>query len=422
MQQSEKQHDQQPKTATTLRQALTLASTELAQNPDLRDHARRDAELLLLHHLGITRAQLLADPARELTPTQLAAYEAAITRRLANEPIQYITGSQEFYGLNFHVTPAVLIPRPETELLVEAVLARLPANSPLRIADIGTGSGILAITLAVHLPQAQITAIDISPEAIAVARRNAETHNVAERIHFTQSDLLTAIPNQRFDAIVSNPPYVPTTDRETLHPQVRDHEPAQALFAGPTGLDIYARLIPQALAALTPGGLLALEIGHGQAEAIERVFTDWQNVSILNDLQQIPRVALARKPPLTGTEHNISMKSAELQTHLYDLEEQLLHPDRQQDRSILYPLLAEDFKEFCSSGRIFNRAQTIEAMQNSSPRAATISHFNITPLAEGAVLATYHATTLTSISHRSSLWVFRDKRWQLLFHQGTVAI
>ena len=116
------------------------------------------------------------------------------------------------------------------------------------------------------------------------------------------------------------------------------------------------------------------------------------------------------------------MKAAELQTHLYDLEEQLLHPDRQQDRSALYSLLAEDFKEFCSSGRIFNRSQTIEAMQNSPPRAATISHFNITPLAEGAVLATYHATTLTSISHRSSIWVLRDKRWQLLFHQGTVAI
>jgi hypothetical protein len=116
------------------------------------------------------------------------------------------------------------------------------------------------------------------------------------------------------------------------------------------------------------------------------------------------------------------MKAAELQTHLYDLEEQLLHPDRQQDRSTLYPLLADDFKEFCSSGRIFNRSQTVEAMQNSSPRAATISHFNITPLAEGVVLATYHTNTLTSISHRSSLWVLRDKRWQLLFHQGTPAV
>ncbi len=422
MKQHGAQQDQQPKTATTLRQALTHGTTELAQNPDLRDHARRDAELLLLHHLGITRAQLLADPTLELTPTQLAAYEAAITRRLTNEPIQYITGHQEFYGLTFQVTPAVLIPRPETELLVEAVLKHLPTNEPVRIADIGTGSGILAITLAVHLPKAEITAIDISPEALTIARRNAETHHVAHRIHFTESDLLTAIPNQQFDVIVSNPPYVPTTDRQTLHPQVRDHEPATALFAGPTGLEIYTRLIPQAHAALTSGGLLALEIGHGQSEAIERVFIGWQDVSILNDLQQIPRVALACKPRLTGTEHNMPMKAAELQTHLYDLEEQLLHPDRQQDRSTLYSLLAEDFKEFCSSGRIFNRAQTIEAMQNSTPRAATISHFNITTLADGVVLATYHATTLTSISHRSSIWVLRNKRWQLLFHQGTVAI
>jgi release factor glutamine methyltransferase len=299
MKQHEEQHNQQPKTATTLRQALTLATTQLAQNPDLHDHARRDAELLLLHHLGITRAQLLANPTREITPTQLASYEASITRRLTNEPIQYITGQQEFYGLSFHVTPAVLIPRPETELLVEAVLKHLPSSSDparlLRIADIGTGSGILAITLAVHLPQAEITAIDISAEAIAIARRNAETQHVAQRIHFLQSDLLTAAPGP-FDAIVSNPPYVPITDRETLHPQVRDHEPATALFAGPTGLDIYTRLIPQAHDALTPGGLLALEIGHGQSEAIRQLLTGWHAISILNDLQQIPRTALAFKP------------------------------------------------------------------------------------------------------------------------------
>jgi release factor glutamine methyltransferase len=296
MQQSETQSDQQPKAATTLRQALTRGTTELAQNPDLHDHARRDAELLLLHHLGITRAQLLADPTRELTPTQLAAFEAAITRRLANEPIQYITGTQEFYGLTFQVTPAVLIPRPETELLVEAVLKHLPPNRPVRIADIGTGSGILAITLAVHLPQAEITAIDISPEAIAVARRNAETHRVAHRIHFLESDLLTAIPNQQFDVIVSNPPYVPTTDRETLHPQVRDHEPATALFAGKTGLDVYRRLIPQAYSALKPTGLLALEIGHDQQDAVTALLRMWHNLSFVNDLQHIPRVALARRP------------------------------------------------------------------------------------------------------------------------------
>jgi release factor glutamine methyltransferase len=295
MQQHEEQHNQQPKTATTLRQALTLATTQLAQSPDLQNDARRDAELLLLHHLGITRAQLLADPTRELTATQLATYEAAITRRLANEPIQYITGHQEFYGLDFHVTPAVLIPRPETELLVEAVLKHLPANRPLRIADIGTGSGILAITLAVHLPLAEITAIDISPEVLAITRRNAETHEVAHRIHFLESDLLTSTPGP-FDAIVSNPPYVPTSDRQTLHPQVRDHEPHTALFAGPTGLDIYTRLIPQALAALTPGGLLAIEFGHGQSESIRQLLSGWQEISLLNDLQNIPRTALARKP------------------------------------------------------------------------------------------------------------------------------
>ena len=281
-----------------LREILTLATARLAANPKvsehaLRDHARRDAELLLLHHLKINRAQLLANPSRELTEAEEASYWQSILRRTASEPIQYITGQQEFYGLNLHVTPAVLIPRPETEHLVEAVLQRLPTNQPLTIADIGTGSGAIAIALAIHLPQARITALDISPEALAVATANAATHHVADRIHFLQSDLLSAT-RDTFDAIVSNPPYVP--DHEPLHPQVRDHEPPTALFAGPQGLDIYRRLIPQAHAALKPNGLLAIEIGHGQREAIAALLNNWQEVTFVEDLQQIPRVALARNP------------------------------------------------------------------------------------------------------------------------------
>ena len=281
-----------------LREVLTQAAQQLAANPDLRepvfpDQARRDAELLLLHHLNISRAQLLANPGRELTEAEESAYWQSIQRRATAEPIQYITGQQEFYGLNLHVTPAVLIPRPETEHLVEAVLNRLPHNQPLTIADIGTGSGAIAIALAIHLPQAHITALDISPEALAVATANAETHHVANRIHLLQSDLLSAT-SDTFDAIVSNPPYVP--DHEPLHPQVRDHEPPTALFAGPEGLNIYRRLIPQAHAALKPNGLLALEIGHGQREAIAELLTDWHEVTFVDDLQQIPRVALAHKP------------------------------------------------------------------------------------------------------------------------------
>ena len=266
--------------------------------------------LLLLHTLGISRAEFHADPTRSLTPNQQAAYEALIQRRLLNEPIQYITGEQEFYGLALHVTPAVLIPRPETEHLVEAVLSELDHEAPLRILDIGTGSGAIAIALAHHLPHAQITATDISPAALAVAATNAARHNLTPRIHFLESDLLDnlappdsqeaaftreARPEQH-DAIVSNPPYVPTADRNTMHPQVRDHEPATALFAGSDGLAIYRRLIPQAHAALKPDGLLALEIGHGQRNAIADLLRDWHAVRFVDDFQGIPRVALARKP------------------------------------------------------------------------------------------------------------------------------
>jgi release factor glutamine methyltransferase len=298
----------------TLRQALTAASTQLIGDPHLEPHAHRDAELLLLHILQVPRTTLIAYPDRELTHDQQAAYEAAVNRRLHHEPIQYITGHQEFYGLDFAVTPAVLIPRPETEHLIEAVLAEMkthlqkaPPNESLKIADIGTGSGILAITLAVHLPQAQITAIDLSPEALKIAEANARKHKVADRIHFLQSDLLLNLapndaanspsnnPAELYDAIVSNPPYIPDTDRPQLHPEVREHEPATALFAGPEGLDIYCRLIPQAYAALKPNGLLALEIGHGQRESLTSLLANWQDVVFVDDLQRIPRVALATK-------------------------------------------------------------------------------------------------------------------------------
>jgi release factor glutamine methyltransferase len=281
--------------STTLHEALSAASTRLAQNQHLSDTATRDAELLLLHTLQIPRSHLLAHPESTLTEAQLQTYEAAITRRLAREPIQYITGTQDFYGLTLQVTPAVLIPRPETELLVEAVLQHLPKHQPLRIADIGTGSGAIAIAIAHHLPQATVTALDISPEALAIARRNAETHHVSDLIRFLQSDLLTATPGETFDAILSNPPYVPTVDHPTLHPQVRDYEPSTALFAGADGLEIYRRLIPAAYTALVPNGLLALEFGHGQRDALQRLLTCWQNIIFLNDLQQIPRTVLARR-------------------------------------------------------------------------------------------------------------------------------
>ena len=273
---------------TSAGEALTLGTQRLAS----LSTARRDAELLLLHTLHRDRAWLLAHPEAEITPEQLAQFDSLLTRRARHEPIQHITGQQEFYGLTLRVTPDVLIPRPETEHLVEAALARIPADTPNRILDVGTGSGAIAIALAAHRPHAAITAVDSSPAALAVARENAATHHVA--IRFIESDLLTALPAEQFDLILSNPPYVPASDE--LEPQVRDFEPHSALFAGESGLDIYRRLIPQAHAALVPGGLLLMEIGHGQQPALTQLLAGWQNVGFVPDLQGIPRVAIAQKP------------------------------------------------------------------------------------------------------------------------------
>ena len=287
----------------TIQQALESATERLAVDVHLRETARRDAELLLMHAAALRRTDLIAYPQRELAPVQTAALETALGRRLRHEPVQYITGTQEFYGLPLKVSAAVLIPRPETEHLVESVLSvleNLPHDRPLSIADVGTGSGAIAIALATHLPQASITALDLSTAALAVAQANARTYNLCDRIRFLRSDLLDGLSAQEregsFDAIVSNPPYVPTGDHETLHPQVREHEPATALYAGEDGLSIYRRLIPQAAAALRPGGLLAMEFGYGQSEALDEMLASWQDLFFVNDLQGIPRIVLARRP------------------------------------------------------------------------------------------------------------------------------
>jgi release factor glutamine methyltransferase len=281
----------------TIREAITHAAERLSASEHLRADAQRDATLLMLHILGISRAELLANPDRTLTPEQRSRFDRVISCRLTHEPIQYITGNQEFYGLSFCVTPAVLIPRPETEHLVEAVLAELNRDAPLNIVDIGTGSGAIAITFAHHLPNAHITATDISPAALEVATENAARNHLAHRIRFIESDLLESLAcDAPFDAIVSNPPYVAFADGKDLHPQVRDFEPATALFATGNGLDIYRRLIPQVKAALKPGGLLALEIGQGQHKALAELLVEWNGVRFIQDLQQIPRVAVARKP------------------------------------------------------------------------------------------------------------------------------
>ena len=287
----------------TLREAHASAFSQLHASPTLRQSALQDATFLLVHSLKVPQTALLAHPDLPLTPEQEVAFQGLIDRRLANEPIQYIVGGWEFYGLEFLLTPAVLIPRPSTEILVEAVLSELQPEAvagplPLRIADIGTGSGIIAIALAHRLPNARITAVDLSPAALEVAAQNAARHNLSSHIRFLPSDFLSGLPpdDPPFDAIVANLPYVPSTDLDTLHPQVRDHEPHLALFAGSDGLDLYRRFIPQAFAALLPNGLLAIEIGYNQRDAIAALLTDWKQVRIVEDLEQIPRAALARKP------------------------------------------------------------------------------------------------------------------------------
>ena len=280
--------------ANYLHEVMGQASARLAISPQTAT-ARRDAELLLLHTCGISRSQLMTHPETPLTPAQLENYFLAIERRAQSEPIQYITGIQEFYGLPFRVTPAVLIPRPETEHLVEAAIAiARQVQTPLSILDIGTGSGAIAVALAHALPQASIIATDISPDALIIAQENAERNGVAGRITFTQCDLLPT-DGVLYDMICSNPPYISAV--EVLEPQVAAFEPHTALFAGPTGLEIYERLLPLAAASLYPGGNLLLEIGYGQSSSIESLLpaSDWLKTEFIADLQGIPRVAVVQK-------------------------------------------------------------------------------------------------------------------------------
>ena len=287
-----------PDHAMTLRQAVCAARDQFAGSPDLAPTAVQDAELLLLHTLALPRTTIYAHPGRLLNAREQEAFSRVVERRLQHEPVQYILGAQEFYGMRLEVSPAVLIPRPETELLVEAVLDRLPQNQDLRLADVGTGSGAIAIAIASHLPRARILAVDLSSAALEIARRNAKAHGVFDRIEFHEGDLLSSLPRSEstLDAILSNPPYIPSGERHSLHPQVREFEPAQALFAGAEGLAVYQRLIPQAQQHLKPGGLLALELGAGQRAALAQLLKPWKAVQFLDDLQRIPRTVLARRP------------------------------------------------------------------------------------------------------------------------------
>jgi len=299
---------------------------------------RMNSELLLMFTLNCDRAYLYGHPERELTADEQTRYEEALGLRAKGIPAQYITGHQEFWGMDLIVSPAVLIPRPETEHVVERVLeliksqvgpdalgslsraeSREPgepgsppiaaqsaggrvgapapthARGPIRIVDVGTGSGCIALALAKELPQAEIHATDISPEALEIAEANAARHQMTSRIQFHDTDLLKGLPPQYFDFAISNPPYVGESEQDTVQLEVRKFEPRDAVFAGPTGLEVIERLIPQAREAIRPGGWLVMEISGTIAERVRGLLSAWEKVEITNDLQGIPRVISAQK-------------------------------------------------------------------------------------------------------------------------------
>lgn len=261
------------------------------------DDAALDADVLARHVLGWDRARLLT-AGRDPAPAGFAEpYLALVRRRATREPVAQIVGHREFWGLDFIVTPDVLVPRPETEIIVEEVLRAGAAGAPVgRIFDIGTGSGCLAVTLAHELARSSVVATDRSIAAARVARRNAAAHGVGARVHVVVTDLLCGVRGEA-DVIVSNPPYVALTDAASLDPDVADFEPHAALFAGATGLEILERLFREAPAHLAPGGLLVVEFGFGQAAAVEALArrAGWPGISIRPDLQGIPRTAVLRR-------------------------------------------------------------------------------------------------------------------------------
>ena len=270
---------------TALAQGAELLARENIAEP------RLTAEVLLGHAMHCDREYFYAHPEQELREVEWLHYGRYLDERMKGKPTQYITKRQEFYGREFRVSRDVLIPRPETELLVETIVKLNP--QPGILIDIGTGSGAIAITLALELDR-RFIATDLSFAAIEVAKANAV--RLGAQVDFLTTDLFRSIASESADIIVSNPPYVPLADRDSLQREVRDWEPSLALFGGASGLCVYQRLIPEARRVLKPGGLLALEIGAGQSETLSTLAPDWRNVQFFPDLAGIPRVMLCEKP------------------------------------------------------------------------------------------------------------------------------
>jgi release factor glutamine methyltransferase len=266
------------------------------------DSPRLDAEVLLAEALGCQRIDLYT--AFESVPDERlrAAFRELVRRRAEGTPVAYLVGRREFYSLSFRVTPDVLIPRPETEFLVVALLdlaRKRPAGAKLGICDVGTGSGIIAVCAAKHLPNCRVTALDVSPAALEVGRRNAAEHGVAAQIELVESDLFSAVPpERRFDFVVSNPPYVSEAEMESLPPDVRQSEPREALLAGPSGMEVIRLLVPQAAERLVPGGHLLMEISPLRHEAVQALLASdgrFQAGPTIKDLARLPRVVQAMR-------------------------------------------------------------------------------------------------------------------------------
>jgi release factor glutamine methyltransferase len=283
----------------TLHEHVSRARERLERAGIRHDEAALDAEILARHLLGWDRATFLVRRHETTDEPFDTSYSALVSRRARRQPLHQIVGHREFWGLEFEISPHVLIPRPETELIVEEAVARFSSKPPRRVIDVGTGSGCLAIALALEFPGARLVATDLSAAALEVARRNAQRHRVADRVQLVECSLLSRV-NGAADLIVSNPPYVPAPSAQGLAPEVRDHEPAVALFGGVDGLDAIRGLLRQAPAHLAPAGCLIFEFGMGQAQDVQALIErepELRLARICSDLQGIDRVAVVDRQP-----------------------------------------------------------------------------------------------------------------------------
>lgn len=266
------------------------------------DSPRLTIELMLCAVLDVPRIRLYTDHERPLLKDELATLRGMVKRRALHEPLQYILGKADFYGFSFVVTPDVLIPRPETEILVERCIRLLSGKGPLRCLDIGTGSGCIAIAVAKHATDAQWTGIDRSQGAVAVATENAKRLDVADRVVIQQADAHTYVPQEPFDLLVMNPPYIPSAEVPTLDANVRDYEPHAALTDDSDGLTFYRMLCERAHILVKENAWMLLELGHGQAEEVQQIFhAGGFTINILNDLENIPRLGIVRRHAITIT-------------------------------------------------------------------------------------------------------------------------